>query len=129
MKLLPRRPRIRFGSRGPFFLGKDLGLWKYAIPLEKIDTAMYVVGRSGKGKSKFLEGFLFQLIMLGKGCGLIDPHGDLANNLLKLLAFHPTDSEQKPWLVNTTLLTKATSGSTIMKVSTITSTEHSMILL
>ncbi|MCA9875483.1 MAG: type IV secretion system DNA-binding domain-containing protein [Anaerolineales bacterium] len=73
-------------------------LAKYGIPLEKLNTHLYVVGRSGKGKSKFLEGFLWQLIQQGQGCGLIDPHGDLANNLLKLLAFQPLSSKHPPWL-------------------------------
>jgi hypothetical protein len=35
---------------------------------------------------------------LGQGCGLIDPHGDLANNLLKLLAFQPQGPNKRPWL-------------------------------
>jgi hypothetical protein len=70
------------------------------VPLEKLDTHIYVVGRSGKGKSKFLEGFLWQLIGLGQGCGLIDPHGDLANNLLKLLAYQPQGEKGRPWLAN-----------------------------
>ena len=81
MRLLPRRPRVALGSPGPFLLGRDLSPRKYTIPLDKLDTHVYVVGKSGTGKSKFLEGFLWQLISLGQGCGLIDPHGDLANNL------------------------------------------------
>ena len=50
------------------------------------------------GKSKFLEGLLWQLITQGQGCGLVDPHGDLANNLLKLLAFQPIGKGKRPWL-------------------------------
>src|SRR5262245_33855906 len=60
------------------------GLCKYNVALNRLDTHLYIVGRSGKGKSKFVEGFLWQLITLGQGCGLIDPHADLANNLLKM---------------------------------------------
>lgn len=92
--------QVEFGSRGPFIGNKDLGLSKYSIPLHRINTHMYVVGRSGKGKSKFLEGFLWQLIDHGQGCGLIDPHGDLANNLLKLLAYQPSGSRKQTWLSN-----------------------------
>lgn len=91
-------PRITIGSRGPFVGPLDLRLWHYALPLDKLDTHLYVVGRSGKGKSKFLEGFLWQLINLDQGCGLIDPHGDLANNLLKLLATSPNGRYSQPWL-------------------------------
>ncbi len=92
--------QVEFGSRGPLVGKIDLGFAKYRIPLQKLNTHMYVVGRSGKGKSKFLEGFLWQLINHGQGCGLIDPHGDLANNILKLLAFQPSGSNKQPWLAN-----------------------------
>ena len=78
--------------------GLDLGFSKLSIPLEELDTHVYVVGRTKKGKSKFLEGLLWQLIQLGQGCGVIDPHGDLANNLLKLLAFHPSGRGKRPWI-------------------------------
>jgi hypothetical protein len=46
---------------------------------------MYVVGVSGKGKSKLLEFCLFQDIASGRGCGLIDPHSLLADDLLRHL--------------------------------------------
>ncbi len=46
---------------------------------------MYVIGRSGKGKSKFLEQCLVQEIAGGRGCGLIDPHPLLAGGLLRNL--------------------------------------------
>jgi hypothetical protein len=47
---------------------------------------MYVVGKTGKGKSKFLQVCLFQDIVAGRGCGVIDPHSDLITDLLSLLA-------------------------------------------
>ena len=103
MRLLPEQSKskaVTFGSRGPFVSGFDFGLSKFRVPLSKLNTHIYVVGRSGKGKSKFLEGFLWQLINHGQGCGLIDPHGDLANNILKLLAFQPSGKNRQPWLSN-----------------------------
>ena len=98
--LSKRQKKIIIGSRGPFLGKRDLGLANFAIPLSDLNTHVYVVGRSGKGKSKFLEGFLWQLITHGEGCGLIDPHGDLANNLLRLLAFQPLGRDGRPWLAN-----------------------------
>lgn len=47
---------------------------------------MYVVGKTGKGKSKFLQACLFQDVVAGRGCGVIDPHSDLISDLLSLLA-------------------------------------------
>jgi len=46
---------------------------------------LYVIGMSGKGKSKLLEWCLYQNITAGRGCGLIDPHSLLVDDLLRLL--------------------------------------------
>lgn len=45
----------------------------------------YVIGLSGKGKSKHLEHCIFQDIAGGRGCGCIDPHSLLIDDLLRLL--------------------------------------------
>jgi len=46
---------------------------------------MYVLGITGQGKSKLLEHCLFQDVTTGRGCGLLDPHTDLAHDLLSYL--------------------------------------------
>ncbi|MCB2229943.1 type IV secretion system DNA-binding domain-containing protein [bacterium] len=43
---------------------------------------VYVVGQTGMGKSTLLLNMLVQDIQRGKGVALIDPHGDLAEQLL-----------------------------------------------
>lgn len=45
----------------------------------------YVVGLTGRGKSKFLQNCLVQDIIAGRGCAVIDPHGDLAKDTLRQL--------------------------------------------
>ena len=45
----------------------------------------YVVGLTGRGKSKFLQNCLIQDILAGRGCAVIDPHGDLAKDVLRSL--------------------------------------------
>jgi len=47
----------------------------------------YVVGASGTGKSKFLEFLIRQDIVKGNGFGVIDPHGDLIEDIKKLFGF------------------------------------------
>ncbi len=42
---------------------------------------MYVVGKTGTGKSSLLEMMIRQDIMAGNGLALFDPHGDLAERL------------------------------------------------
>lgn len=49
-------------------------------------THLYVIGASGAGKSKFLEFLIRQDILNKKGFGLIDPHGDLVEEIKGFLA-------------------------------------------
>src|SRR5579859_3670742 len=68
------------GRTGPFRLFP-----KYQVPLKARAAHLYVIGLSGKGKSKLLENCLYQDIATGRGCGLIDPHSLLADDLLRNL--------------------------------------------
>jgi hypothetical protein len=43
---------------------------------------LYTVGKSGTGKTTLLRNMILQDIEAGRGVGVIDPHGDLANDLL-----------------------------------------------
>lgn len=43
---------------------------------------VYVVGQTGTGKSTLLERMILQDIRGGRGCAVIDPHGDLVENVL-----------------------------------------------
>ncbi len=43
---------------------------------------IYVIGKTGSGKTTLLRNMIVQHIALGHGVGLIDPHGDLAEELL-----------------------------------------------
>src|SRR5687767_11884269 len=51
----------------------------------------YVVGKTGAGKSTLLRNILVQEIEAGHGVGLIDPHGDLANEVLNHIPPRRTD--------------------------------------
>jgi hypothetical protein len=46
---------------------------------------MHVVGSTGTGKSKFLEGLMADDLRAGRAVYLIDPHTDLSQNLLRSL--------------------------------------------
>ena len=52
-------------------------------------THTYVVGQSGTGKSRALESWAVQDITAGLGVAVIDPHGDLFQNLLFRLSDKP----------------------------------------
>ena len=46
---------------------------------------MYIIGRTGTGKSELLKSMMLQDILAGKGLCFIDPHGDAAEELLELI--------------------------------------------
>ena len=49
---------------------------------------LYLIGKTGSGKSTLLRNLIVQHIAAGHGVGLIDPHGDLAEELLGLIPPH-----------------------------------------
>ncbi len=63
---------------------------------------LYAIGKTGTGKTTLLKNLICQDIERGFGVGVIDPHGDLADELLDcippwrakdLLYFNPADSD------------------------------------
>jgi len=61
----------------------------FYLPEEDRMTHVYVLGSSGVGKSKGLANWILEDIKAGNGCGVIDPHGDLVNDIVgNLEDFH-----------------------------------------
>ncbi len=63
---------------------------------------MYIIGKSGTGKSTLIQNMVVGEILKGNGVALIDPHGDLAEEILDFIPksrvrdtvyFNPADSE------------------------------------
>lgn len=52
---------------------------------------VYVIGKTGMGKSTLLENMIFDDINKGRGVGLVDPHGDLAEAILACIPKHRTN--------------------------------------
>jgi len=79
------------GAERPFFLTpNDRG------------QHVYVIGKTGFGKTTFLKHLIIRDILAGHGVGVIDPHGDLAEELLDYIPksrtndvvyFDPADSD------------------------------------
>jgi len=57
----------------------------FGIRREDRRRHLYTVGKSGSGKSKLLELLIQNDIRQGKGVGVLDPHGDLVDNILKMV--------------------------------------------
>jgi hypothetical protein len=49
---------------------------------------MYILGKTGTGKSTMLKNLIMGDIYAGKGVGVIDPHGDLIDDILNLIPEH-----------------------------------------
>ena len=63
---------------------------------------LYAIGKSGTGKTTLLRNLIIQDIEAGRGVGVIDPHGDLAEDILQhiprnriedVVYFDPSDLE------------------------------------
>jgi hypothetical protein len=46
---------------------------------------LYIVGKTGLGKSTLLRNLILQDLYAGRGVGLLDPHGDLAQEVLDMI--------------------------------------------
>lgn len=46
---------------------------------------LYIVGKTGLGKSTLMRNLILQDLHAGRGVGLLDPHGDLAREVLSLV--------------------------------------------
>ena len=82
-----RKDKLELGTYGPF------GLSRFRVNHSERVTHTYVAGITGKGKSKLLEHILFQDITEGRGCGVLDPHSDLIEDLLHYLQSRPQKAE------------------------------------
>jgi len=63
---------------------------------------VYMIGKTGMGKSTILENMVYSDIHTGKGLAVIDPHGDLIDDILRfipkersndVILFDPSDKE------------------------------------
>lgn len=81
-------------------------VWGGEIPfgISRVDRRqhLYAIGKTGTGKTTLLRNLICQDIERGHGVGVIDPHGDLAEELLDcipasrtddVLYFNPADSD------------------------------------
>lgn len=61
---------------------------KFGIKAKDRTRHMYVIGKTGMGKSTLLENMAIQDIQNGEGLAFIDPHGGTAEKLLDYIPEH-----------------------------------------
>lgn len=95
---LPVKPHVV-----PFAVTNFRGVaTEFGIKREDRRKHLYIIGKTGVGKSKLIELLALADIKEGKGCVVMDPHGDLAEELLRyiprerlydVIYFNPSDTE------------------------------------
>jgi len=70
--------------------GQTLGLNRHRGRLRAVrlgphlpNEHVYIVGKSGYGKTTLMESLIAQHLERGEGCGVIDPHGDLVQRIAR----------------------------------------------
>lgn len=75
---------------------------KFGIKDDDKRRHVYIIGKTGMGKTELLKNMVVQDILSGKGVGFIDPHGEAAEELLRFVPkerikdvvyFNPADIE------------------------------------
>lgn len=75
---------------------------KFGIKTDDRRRHMYLIGKTGMGKSTILENMIIEDIRAGRGVAVVDPHGDLAEKVIKyiptnrvndVIYFNPSDIE------------------------------------
>jgi len=61
---------------------------KFGIKTDDRRRHMYLIGKTGMGKSTILENMVIEDIRAGRGVAVVDPHGDLAE---KVMEYIPSD--------------------------------------
>ncbi len=88
---LPVHPRppgsIHLGQRSTW--GGDVQ--DVTLSAEERRRHLFILGRTGTGKTSWLRHLVAQSLAAGEGLALFDPHGDLAEQLLDLVPRHRFD--------------------------------------
>jgi hypothetical protein len=61
---------------------------KFGIKKEDRRRHMYLLGKTGTGKSVFIKNLVYGDIQDGEGFGVVDPHGDLVEEILEMIPEH-----------------------------------------
>ena len=61
---------------------------RFGIKTDDRRRHMYIIGKTGMGKTVLLENMIYSDIMNGHGCCYIDPHGDTAEKIINFIPPH-----------------------------------------
>src|ERR1700740_1970959 len=58
---------------------------RFGIKRKDRRSHMYIIGKTGVGKSTLIKNLVIQDLRKGSGLALLDPHGDLVENILNYI--------------------------------------------
>ncbi|MBI1838972.1 MAG: type IV secretion system DNA-binding domain-containing protein, partial [Candidatus Colwellbacteria bacterium] len=58
---------------------------KFGIKSDDRRRHLYLIGKTGSGKTTMMENMVIEDILAGRGVGLVDPHGDFAEKILNFI--------------------------------------------
>jgi hypothetical protein len=125
-KALPAPISLKRGNELDVVIGQniyhgvatDIGLTK-----AERERHMYIIGGTGNGKTTMLQYQIIQDMQNGKGVAVLDPHGDMAETLLRhipenrindVVYFNPDDLEH-PFALNLLELTPGLTGNNLLR--------------
>lgn len=98
MSSFPLHPEITFIGETTYRNSRQ----RFGIKRDDRRRHMYLIGKTGMGKSTMIENLVIQDIYNGQGVALVDPHGDLVEKVIKVIPpnrvddviyFNPSDMD------------------------------------
>lgn len=98
MPEIPMNPDVTYFARTNFRGGNEM----FGIKKKDRRQHLYILGKSGTGKSALISNMVIQDIWNGQGVCLVDPHGELVETVLRVIPehrindvvyFNPSDTE------------------------------------
>jgi hypothetical protein len=95
---MPNFQFTRVGNTSPADASQDICLFgqtffrnqmrRFGIKTDDRRRHMYVIGKTGMGKTTVMENMVLNDIYKGHGVGIVDPHGDFAEKILDFIPPH-----------------------------------------
>lgn len=125
-KTLPAPISLKSGSKFDVIIGENIhhnSSTEIGLAEQERERHEYIIGGTGNGKTTLLQYQIVQDMLSGKGIGVVDPHGDMAQTLLShvpservkdVIYFNPDDLEY-PIGLNLLELTPGLTGNELLR--------------
>lgn len=125
-RTLPAPVSLKQGHTYDVVIGENIhhgAVTPIVLTASERERHLYIIGGTGNGKTTMLQYAIVQDMQAGKGVAVIDPHGDMAETLLRhvppervndVVYFNPDDLEH-PFALNLLELTPGLEGNDLLR--------------